>query len=132
MKTQTAIPQRNRLINQPTNWPRFYILPQTHYVKRQRAVNSPHYKSQKSTVDTAHGTTSKKQTYLQRGINKLKAAGSQAWLSLKLFGREVVHSIVKWCILPLAIVASFAMLEAEPAELPMEYHTVEAMAFQEQ
>jgi hypothetical protein len=126
MKTQTATPQHTLLTDQPTTWASFFLLPQTHYVKRQRATNSPEYYPSKNPVMDDYGVTSKRPSYLQRGINKLAAARNKAWLSLKQFGREVIHKLVKWCLLPLAIAACFAMVDVAPAELPVDYYTVDS------
>jgi len=125
MNTQTAIPQPNRLTDQPTPWPLFYLLPQTHYVKRQRAANSPQYIPTPRAEATHYVATSKKQTYYQRCIQKITTARTKAWLSLKRLGREVARKLMKWCLLPLAIAACFSMIDAAPAELPADYYTIE-------
>ena len=64
-----------------------------------------------------YASTGRKPSYLQRGINRLIAARRRVWLSLKRFGREVVHWLVKWCLLPLAITACLSMADVSPAEL---------------
>jgi hypothetical protein len=125
MNTQPAIPCPTLLTNQPTTWPLFFVLPQTHYVKRQRAVNSPEYRPTPIPAVPDYGPTSKQQSYLQRCTHHFSAARNKAWLALKRLGREVVHSLVKWCLLPLAVAACFAMVEVAPAELPAGYYTVE-------
>ena len=122
MKSQTAIPCAIPLDDQPTNWPLLVLFPNTHYVRRRRAANSPEYTTKPLPAMPDYGPTRKKQSYLQRGIDKLVAARKQAWLSLKRFGRKVVHSLVKWCVLPLAIATCFSMAEVSPAELPGGLH----------
>jgi hypothetical protein len=124
METQTATPQPNRLTDQPTHWPLFYLLPLTHYVRRQRAANSPEYNPRPKAEVSDYRPTSKKQTYYQRCIQKLTATRDKAWLSLKRFGREVARTLMKWCLLPLAIAACFSMIDAAPAELPVDYYTI--------
>jgi hypothetical protein len=124
MNTKVETPLRHQLTNQPSTWPWLYLLPQTHYVKRQRAANSPEYDYRPQPVKTDSGPTSKRPSYLQRGINKLAAARNKAWLALKRFGREVIHCLVKWCLLPLAIAACFAMVDVAPAELPVDHYTI--------
>jgi hypothetical protein len=62
MSTQTAIPQPTRLTDQPTHWPLLYFLPQTHYVKRQRAANAHEYYPKPKAEVSHHKTHSKKQT----------------------------------------------------------------------
>ena len=125
MKTQTALPAPHQLLDQPTDWPLFYLLPQTRYVRRQRAANSPQYHPWKKPVTADYWATSRKQTYYQRCIKGITTARRRAWLALKQFGREVIRKLVKWCLLPLAIAACFSMIDAAPAELPAGYYTVE-------
>jgi hypothetical protein len=36
--------------------------------------------------------------------------------------------MVKWCLLPLAIAACFAMVDVAPAELPVDYYIIEEVA----
>ena len=72
--------------------------------------------------------TYKNKSFLQRIINNLTAARNRAWLSLKQLGREIVHSLVKWFVLPMAIAASLSMMVALPAELPEDYFNIEEVA----
>jgi hypothetical protein len=125
MATPTAIPCPIPLTDQPTLWPTLYLLPQTHYVQRQRAANSPEYNPRPIPAVPNYGPTSKQQSYLQRCTHQFTSARNKVWLALKRLGREVVHCLMKWCLLPLAIAACFAMVEVAPAELPAGYYTVE-------
>ena len=68
---------------------------------------------------------SKKLPYLQRLIHNFASARHRAWLSLKQFGREVIHKFVRWCVLPLAIAACLSMIDATPAEMPVDYYGIE-------
>jgi hypothetical protein len=128
MNTQTATPQPNRLTDQPTHWPLFYLLPRTHYVKRQRAANSPQYNPRSKAEVSGYVATSKKQTYYQRCIQKIATARNKAWASLKRLGREVARMLMKWCLLPLAVAACFAMVDVSPAELPVDYYGIGEVA----
>ena len=125
MSTQTAVFQPNRLTEQPTGWPLFYLLPQTHYVKRQRAANSPQYHPRPKAEVSDYKATGKKLSHYQRCIQNITAKRDKAWLSLRRFGREVARKLMKWCLLPLAIAACFSMIDATPAELPEGYYTVD-------
>jgi hypothetical protein len=124
MNTRTATTCPTRLTDQPAQWPKLYFLPKTGYVQRQRAANSPEYNPRPQPAMPDYGPTSKKPSYLQRGINKLTAARKKAWLAMKRLGREVIHIMVKWCLLPLAIAACFAMVDVAPAELPVDHYTI--------
>jgi hypothetical protein len=132
MSTQIAIPHPNRLTDQPTHWPLFYLLPQTGYVKRQRAANSPQHNPRPKAEVTHNEATSRKQTYYQRIIQNITTTRDKAWLSLNCFGRQVVHKLMKWCLLPLAIAACFSMIDATPAELPEGYFTADSTVQMEQ
>jgi hypothetical protein len=123
MNTRTATTCPTRLTDQPAQWPKLYFLPKTGYVKRQRAANSPQYNPKPQPATPDYRPTNKKQSYLQRCTAKFTAARRKAWLSLKRFGREVIHKMVKWCLLPLAIAACFAIFDVAPAELPVDYYT---------
>jgi hypothetical protein len=124
--TRTATPQSKSLINQPTSWPLFYILPQTHYVKRQRAANSPQYDYRSSDLMTNYEPANRKLSFLDRCRNRIITAKNKAWISLKQLGRKIVHALVKWYILPLTVAACFSMIDALPAELPESYSNVES------
>jgi hypothetical protein len=117
MKTNTVTTQSHQLIDQPTSWPLLYLLPQTHYVRRHRAVNAHEYSPRPKAEVFGYVATSKKPSLLQRGINRLTAARNKAWLSLKQLGREIVHALVKWCVLPLTIATCLSIVAAMPAEL---------------
>ena len=125
METQTALPRPNRLTDQPTHWPLFYLLPQTHYIRRQRAANSPQYNPMPKAEVTHYEATSKKQTYCQRCIQNITATRNKAWAYLKQAGRKAIRKLVKWCLLPLAIAACFSMVDVSPAELPEGYYAIE-------
>jgi hypothetical protein len=116
------------ITDQPTNWPRLYLLPQTHYVRRQRAANSPQYIPWPKAEVSDYGATSKKQTYFQRCIQNITATRDKAWASLKRLGREVARMLTRWCLLPLAIAACFSMVDVSPSELPEAYYAIEEVA----
>ena len=114
-----------QVTDQPTHWPLFYLLPQTRYVKRERAANSPQYTPKPQAEVSGSVATSNKQTYYQGFIEKITTARDKAWASLKRLGREVTRKLVKWCLLPLAIAACLSMVDVSPAELPAGYHSIE-------
>ena len=94
-------------------------------MKRQRAVNAPQYYPSKKPTTADYEATSKKQGYYQRCIQKITTARNKVWASLKRLGREVARTLMKWCLLPLAIAACLSMIDATPAELPVDYYAVE-------
>lgn len=123
MKSRNAAPHSTSpkpkaLIEQPTSWPLFYTLPQTRYVKRQRAVNASQYDYRPQASATHYVAQSKRLSFLQHCRNRIANARMKIWISVKLAGRRFVHKLIKWCILPLSIAACLSMVDALPAELP--------------
>lgn len=127
MNKSVAAPQPNPLTNQPTDWPLFYHLPQTHYVKRQRAANAPQYNYRLKASVIAYDARSNRLSLVQRCRNRIATIRMKIWISVKLAGREFIHKLVKWCILPLTIAACFSIVAAEPAELPESDSNLEEM-----
>jgi hypothetical protein len=78
MNTKVETPLRHQLPDQPTRWPTLYFLPQTRYVKRQRATNAPEYNPRPQPAAPDYRLTNKKQSYLQRCTAKFTAARRKA------------------------------------------------------
>ena len=51
----------------------------------------------------------------------------QLWQDITAAGRKLLHRIMWWIVLPLALISAFGIIEAEPAELPDGYYQVEVM-----
>jgi hypothetical protein len=115
-----------QLTDQPTHWPRLYFLPQTHYVKRQRAANSPEY-SPKPQPDIAHHRTTRTtpsqetqlQRFLRREVEVLQDICADAWTGLKQAGRDMVRWLVRWIITPLSIACAIWIPIGNPMDLPL-------------
>ena len=127
MKTLSSVTLPHPLTDQPTGWPLFYLMPKTHYVKRQRAANAPQYNYIPEASVTHYAAQSRKLSFLQCCKNRLTAFRRKIWISAKLAGRLFVHKLVKWFVLPLTIAACFSIVVAEPAELPERDFNLEEM-----
>jgi hypothetical protein len=126
MNTLPAIPRAARLINQPTTWPRLYIVPQTHYVQRQRAANSPEYnpRPQPAILDyRATRTTPPHETRLQRFLRHeaeiLQEVIADTWKAIKQAGRDMVRWLARWVITPLSIACAIWVPIGNPMALPL-------------
>lgn len=125
MNTHNPILLPNQLIDQPINWPRFYILPKPRYIKRQRAANSPDYHYKPKVVGPEYGTTSKEPRYFHRLIHRLTAARMRAWISVKRFVRALIRNLIIWNLVLLTIAACFSMMRGSPAGLPDNHRHIE-------
>ena len=101
-----------------------FTLPQTHYLKRQRAANAPEYNRKPQAEVSGYAATSNKLTYYQLCIQMITTARAKAWAYLKCLGREVTRLLMVWCLLPLAVAACFSMVDVSPAELPVDYYGI--------
>jgi hypothetical protein len=125
MNKNSAIPLPNHFNNQPAQWPLLFLIPVTRYVKRQRASNSPQYHRPEKAVTHHTGPTGNNHPLFQRITGTITTARNRAWISLKRAGRWFTRLLVKWLLLPLAIAACVSMIDASPAELPVDYYGIE-------
>ena len=116
MNPNHARPMADQLENQPANFPTFYLIPETHYVRRQRAANSHIYqRPTATTTSTPSSITSL--PYLQQQIAQFQEAAAKLTVEFKAGMRIVASRLCRWLLLPLAILACLVIAEATPAEL---------------
>ena len=111
---QTFVP-----VNQPTNFPRFYLIPETTSIPSQRpASNYPSYNQSPST-----NIKPPKETLLNKFLRQEKEIFQEtctdAWATLKQAGRDTVHFFAQWIILPLSVASMFWIPIGNPAALPL-------------
>ncbi|MEP1472169.1 MAG: hypothetical protein ABJK25_14450 [Halieaceae bacterium] len=99
----------------PTHKARLYRIPETHYVRRQRAANQPTYVIPRP---IAPRLPSSPPGYWSRELEKFSAASTQAWIDLKATSRRLIHRAMRWIVIPMALISGFGIFAAEPAELP--------------
>jgi hypothetical protein len=126
MATPTAIPCPIPLTDQPTLWPTLYLLPQTHYVQRQRAANSPEYRPTPQ-PDIAHHRATRiehphenwLQAILRREVEVLQEAIADFWRALKQAGRDMVRWLAWKVVFPLSVASSLSVTSIHPMDLPL-------------
>jgi hypothetical protein len=126
MNTQPALSHPAQLVDQPTHWPKLYFLPQTHYVTRQRAANSPEYDS-KPQPDIAHHRTARTtpsletrlQRFLRHEVEILQEVIADSWRAAQEAGRDMVRWLVRWIITPLSIACAIWVPMGNPMDLPL-------------
>jgi hypothetical protein len=126
MITQPATPRPTRLTDQSTTWPLFFILPQTHYVQRQRAANSPEYRP-KPQPDIAHHRTARTtyphenwlQAILRREVEILQEAIADIWIVVQEAGRAMVKWLAWKVVFPLSVACAIWVPIGNPMDLPL-------------
>jgi hypothetical protein len=126
MKSQTAMPHPARPTNKRDNSPRLYSLPETHYVRRQRAANSPEYDLKPQPHIAHHRTTRTKpphetrlQRFLRQEVEILQDICADAWRAIKEAGRDMVRWLARWVITPLSIASAIWIPIGNPMDLPL-------------
>ena len=115
---------RLEAIEQPSKHPapqsnalaRLYPIPETHYVRRQRAANHHIYAipEPKPANPPTH-----QPGYWAREVEKFSAAGRQAWSDIEAIGRRLVRWLMWRVIVPLALMSTLWVAYAAPAESRM-------------
>jgi hypothetical protein len=124
-RQQPASPCPAQLTDQPTHWPRLYFLPETHYVKRQRAANSPEYNPRpQPAIPDQRATRTKPphetrlQRFLRLDVEVLQDICADAWRAIKQAGRAMVRWLARWIITPLSIACAIWIPIGNPMGLP--------------
>jgi hypothetical protein len=106
-------------VNQPTNFPRLYFLPETKILNTlQQASNDPAFHQILPTRIRPH-----QGSFIRRCIYQLQARALQAcgdiWMELKAVGRAMVRWLAWRLVLPLSVACSLWIPVVNPAELPL-------------
>lgn len=106
-------------VNQPTNFPRLYFIPETTTLPSQHpASNDPrHQQSQPTHITSPREPGFRKHVRLKKEIFQESCAN--AWAALKAFGRATVRWVARWLVQPLSIACICWIPFAGPAELPL-------------
>ena len=106
-------------VNQPTNFPRLYFLPETTTLPAQHpASNAPYYHQSQPTLITPPQEPAFRK-YVRLKMEAFKEACADAWAAIKALGRATVRWLARWVVLPLSIACTFWIDVAGPAELPL-------------
>jgi hypothetical protein len=106
-------------VNQPTNFPRFYLVPETSTLLIPNpASNNPTYHQSLPTR-----IVSPQETKIQKLIRHEKEIFREvcidAWTTMKQAGRVAVRWLARWVVLPLSVASTFWISIGNPAELPL-------------
>lgn len=104
--------------NQPANFPTFYTIPETRYVRRlYRAANRPFYHH----VSNATRITPEKArspSFIALLKQRIGQYFRETWSRLKQLGRNIVRWLAWRVVLPLSVVCAIWIPYVNPAELP--------------
>jgi hypothetical protein len=111
---QTFVP-----VNQPSNFPRFYLIPDTTTAPIQRpASNDPTFHQCSPThIKPPQETLLHK--FLRQETEILQKTCADAWAALKQAGRDTVRFLAWWVILPLSVASMFWIPIGNPTALPL-------------
>ena len=99
--------------------PHLYRIPETQYVRRQRAANHHIYDIP---APMPAELLEPQRGYWALETAKFEEASRQAWADLKALGRKLVQWLMWRLVVPLAALSGFAIFSAEPAEFHDGYY----------
>jgi hypothetical protein len=107
-------------VNQPhpDQFPRFYKIPETKYIRRrQRASNAPQYYQPPSPTPVSPRTEPAFRKAARIEVEIFQEFCQDTWNTIKELGRAFTHWLVRWVITPLAISSSLFIPSIHPMEL---------------
>ena len=111
---QTSVP-----VDQPTGWPRLYLIPETITIPPQRpASNAPVY-HEPVLIKLNPPLESKLHRFICIETEIFQETCADAWAALKEAGRDTIRWVARWVILPASIACAIWVPFSNPAELPM-------------
>jgi hypothetical protein len=106
-------------IDQPANFPRLYFIPETTTTPLQHpASNDPAYhQSPQTHINPPKETQLHK--FLRQEKEIFQETCADVWAALKQAGRDTVHFLARWIILPLTVASALWVPAGNPAALPL-------------
>jgi hypothetical protein len=105
--------------NQPINFPTFYLIPETGYVRRKRrASNQPSYHQSQPTCITSPREAAFRK-YVRTEMEFFQEACADAWADIKALGRATVRWLARWVVLPLSVASALHIPAIHPMDLPI-------------
>ena len=106
-------------VNQPTGWPRLYLIPETSAldIPTPASNDSAYHESVLIKLDPQQETRIQRFIRIEKEIFRETCADT--WAALKQAGRDTAHWLARWVILPMAVACIFWIPFVNPAELPM-------------
>ena len=105
--------------DQPTNFPRFYLIPETStYQIPIPASNNPSYQqSLPKHINPLTESAFRKHVRQEKEI--FQDVCADAWAAIKQAGRDTARWLTWWIILPLSIASTLYIPSIHPMELPL-------------
>ena len=106
-------------INQPTNFPRFYLIPETstHQIPSPASNNPIYRQSPPKRIDPPPESAFRKYARQEKEI--FQEVCADAWAAIKQAGRDTARWLTWWIILPLSIASTLYIPSIHPMELPL-------------
>jgi hypothetical protein len=105
---------------QPAHFPRFYIIPETKYVRRrQRASNAHQYHQPPPPAPISPRTEPAFRKAARIEFEILQEFCQDTWTDIKDLGRTVTRWFARWVITPLVISSSLYIPAIHPMGLPI-------------
>jgi hypothetical protein len=115
-KPQQAVAPVNQ--PHPSQFPSFYLIPETKYIRRrQRACNAPQYHQSSPPTPIIPRTESAFRKYARIKIEIFQEFCQDTWCTIKELGRDLTRWLVRWVITLLAISSSLHIPAIRPMEL---------------
>ena len=114
-------------VNQPTQFPRLYFIPETITVQAPyQACNDPSYQPSAAPRPTAITRPTRKkerESVIQKFIREEKEIFQEvcadAWAAIKQAGRDTARWLTWWIVLPLSVASTLYIPSIHPMELPL-------------
>ena len=112
-------------VNQPTQFPRLYFIPETITVQAPyQACNDPSYQPSAAPRPIAKTQPTKKkegETVIQKFIRQEKEIFQEvcadAWATIKQAGADTARWLARWVVLPLSVASTLHIPSIHPMEL---------------
>jgi hypothetical protein len=106
-------------VDQPANFPRFYLIPETstRLIPNPACNNPAYHQSPPKRVKAPQET--KIQKFIRYEKEIFREVCIDAWTCIKQAGRVAVRWLVRWVVLPLSVARTFWISIGNPAELPL-------------
>jgi hypothetical protein len=106
-------------VDQPTNFPCFYLIPETTSIPSQRpASNDPGYNQSPST-NINLPQENKLRNFLRQEKEIFQETCTDSWTEIKQTVRAAVHWLARWVVLPLSVACALWVPAGNPAALAL-------------
>ena len=106
-------------VNQPTNFPRFYLIPETstHQIPSPASNNPIYYQSPPKRINPPPESAFRKYARQEKEI--FQEVCADAWAAIKQAGKDTARWLARWVVLPLSVASMLYIPSIHPMELPL-------------